>query len=345
MNIFKKPLLLIAASLFMVPLAQAQEGMAVYTDYLTDNYYLIHPSMAGAAHCAKVRLTAQRQWADQSDAPSLQTLSFNTRVGEQSGVGAILFNDENGYHSQIGAKLTYAHHLNFSRSDYDLNQLSLGLSVGMFQTTLDETEFLDDGVIDPTVRGGLKLKDQYFNFDVGASYHYLDFYAHLTVKNLIAQKADLYSDMESDNSRRYLLSAGYVFGNSYDYLGRSSGFTWEPSFMFQYAEETQEKKLDVNLKMYKDFDSGQFYAGVSYRTTFDGAEYRMNVAEDVSKQYYHAVSPIIGLRYKNLMIGYTYTHHFGDIQFANGGFHQLTLGFNFLCKDSAYKCNCPSVNY
>lgn len=60
MNIFKKPLLLIAASLFMVPLAQAQEGMAVYTDYLTDNYYLIHPSMAGAAHCAKVRLTDRK---------------------------------------------------------------------------------------------------------------------------------------------------------------------------------------------------------------------------------------------------------------------------------------------
>src|SRR5690606_41136865 len=87
--------------------------------------------------------------------------------------------------------------------------------------------------------------------------------SHLTVKNLIAQKADLYTDMESDNSGRYLLSAGYVFGNTYDYLGRSSGVTWEPSFMFQYAEETQEKKLDVNMKMYKDLDNGQFYAGIS----------------------------------------------------------------------------------
>ncbi|RED48671.1 hypothetical protein DFQ02_1031, partial [Seonamhaeicola aphaedonensis] len=34
--------------------AISQEGLPIYTDYLTDNYYLIHPSMAGAANCAKV---------------------------------------------------------------------------------------------------------------------------------------------------------------------------------------------------------------------------------------------------------------------------------------------------
>ena len=49
----------------------AQEGLPIYTDYLTDNYYLIHPSMAGAANCAKVRLTGRQQWFGQDDAPKL----------------------------------------------------------------------------------------------------------------------------------------------------------------------------------------------------------------------------------------------------------------------------------
>lgn len=31
----------------------AQEGIPVYFDYLTDNYYLIHPSMAGAGDGGK----------------------------------------------------------------------------------------------------------------------------------------------------------------------------------------------------------------------------------------------------------------------------------------------------
>jgi hypothetical protein len=43
----------------------SQEGIAVYSDYLSDNYYLIHPSMAGAANCAKIRLTARKQWFGQ----------------------------------------------------------------------------------------------------------------------------------------------------------------------------------------------------------------------------------------------------------------------------------------
>ena len=49
-------------------------------------------------------------------------------------MGAIVFNDRNGYHSQKGVKLTYAHHLRFSRSTLDLNQLSFGMSAGLVQS-------------------------------------------------------------------------------------------------------------------------------------------------------------------------------------------------------------------
>lgn len=336
MNIFRKPLLLLVSSLFISQASIAQEGLSVYSDYLTDNYYLIHPSMAGAANCAKIRLTARQQWTDNDKSPALQTLSFNTKVGDQSGVGFIAFNDRNGYHSQMGAKLTYAHHINFSRSDYDLNQLSFGISAGAVQTTLDETEF--GSTFDPIVNGGVEQKDMSFMADFGASYHYLDFYAHATVKNAFTTKNDIYSDIESDNLRKYLVSAGYVFGTY-----SNTGFTWEPSVLFQLTEKTEEKLLDVNMKMYKDFDNGQFFAGVSYRTAFEGAEYMKN--QEKNKQYYHSVSPILGVKYKNLMIGYTYSHQFGDVKFEKGGFHQLTLGFNFLCKDKSYKCSCPSVNF
>ena len=47
--------------------ANAQEGLPTYSDYLTDNLYLIHPSMAGASNCTKVRLTGRQQWFGQED--------------------------------------------------------------------------------------------------------------------------------------------------------------------------------------------------------------------------------------------------------------------------------------
>ena len=144
---------ILVAMLISTCFAFSQEGIPVYSDYLSDNYYLIHPSMAGAANCAKVRFTGRKQWFDQADAPELQTLSFNGRVNEKTGAGVILFNDKNGYHSQKGIKLTYAYHLMFSRDEIDLNQLSFGISAGFIQSLLDETEFLQSGNFDPIING------------------------------------------------------------------------------------------------------------------------------------------------------------------------------------------------
>jgi type IX secretion system PorP/SprF family membrane protein len=313
----------------------SQEGIAVYSDYLTDNYYLIHPSMAGAANCGKVRLTTRGQWFDQSEAPRLSTLSFNTSVGERSGVGAILFTDRNGYHSQKGVKLTYAHHIMFSRSEIDLNQLSFGISGALVQSQLDETSFLDNQNFDPII-GGIYQKDSYFNVDLGASYNYLEFYAHFTVKNAIANiRREIYTEFESDNLRKYLFSAGYVFGDS-------ERIQFEPSFLFQLVEQTQEKSIDLNLKVYKDLDFGKIWGGLSYRRSFDGAQFvDGNSISDQKLQYF---TPIIGVNYNQFMFAYTYSYLAGNVRFDNAGFHQLTLGINLFCKRDKFECNCPAIN-
>ncbi|MFB9078771.1 type IX secretion system membrane protein PorP/SprF [Flavobacterium procerum] len=310
----------------------SQEGIPVYSDYLSDNYYLIHPSMAGAANCAKIRLTARKQWFGQEDAPSLQTLSFNGRIGERSGAGIILFNDKNGYHSQKGVKLTYAHHILFSRDEVDLNQLSFGISGGVIQNQLDETKF--GPTIDPLITGSV-LNDSYFNLDVGASYNFLNFYAHATVQGLIETRRQLYSDYESDNLRKYLLSAGYVFG-------KREKITWEPSILFQMFDQTKEKSIDLNMKAYKNMDFGSLWAALSYRRSFDGGQYVSG--NTVSTQKLQYFTPIVGVNFKNFMFAYTYTQVTGDVKFDNGAYHQITLGINLFCKRERYDCDCPAIN-
>jgi type IX secretion system PorP/SprF family membrane protein len=327
--------------LFLTQLSFSQEGIAVYSDYLSDNYYLIHPSMAGAANCAKLRLTARQQWFGEDDAPQLQTLSFNGRLGERSGVGIIAFNDKNGYHSQVGAKVSYAHHIMFSRSNADLNQLSFGMSAGLVQSKLDGTDFIygsDGGIFDPYVTPGVITKDSYFNVDLGASYHFLDFYAHFTVKNLIASRRELYSSFESDNLKKYLLSVGYVFGIADD------SWQLEPSILFQAVDETKEKTIDINAKAYKELDWGRIWGGLSYRRSLDGAQYQATPGGSVQEQYLQYITPIVGINYKNFMFAYTYSYLTGDVRFDNSGFHQITLGLNLFCKREPYKCNCPAVN-
>jgi type IX secretion system PorP/SprF family membrane protein len=332
MNLKKSYVLLL---LFLAQLSFSQEGVPVYSDYLTDNYYLLHPSMAGAASCAKLRLTARQQWFGQEDAPSFQTLSFNGRVTERDGLGIILLNDRNGYHSQKGVQLTYAHHIMFSRDEIDLNQLSFGMSAGFVQSLLDETEFLNSGDFDPNVDGTIEQKASYFNVDIGASYNFLDFYAHFTVKNVLANKRKIYSEIESDNLRKFLLSLGYTFGDKEKIL-------FEPSVLLQLVSQTKEKSVDVNLKAYKELDFGRIWGGLSYRRSLDGAQYVDG--NSVSDQRLQYITPLIGVNYKNFMFAYTYSALLGDIKFDNGGFHQITLGINLFCEPEKYECNCPAIN-
>ena len=322
--------------LLVTQLSFSQDGIPIYSDYLSDNLYLLHPSMAGAATHNQLRLTARQQWFDQDDAPNLQTISFNARLGDQSGVGAIFLNDKNGYHSQTGGYITYAHHLMFSRREADLNQLSFGLSAGIIQSRLDETQF-DPNDFDPII-ANIVQSGSYFNVDAGLSYNFLDFSGHFTIKNLIFQNRALNNErFESNNQRRYLISAAYAIGKY------GADWSYEPSFLFQWSERTGEQAIDVNLKAYRELDFGKLWGGISYRRSFDGAEFIDGTEVSVQKLQY--ITPIVGVNYKNFMFAYTYSYQVGNVKFESGGFHQITLGYDFLGgRPEPYDCNCPAIN-
>ena len=333
----KKLLILAVSVVFFTQLAKAQEGLPVYSDYLTDNYYLIHPSMAGVANCSKIRITGRQQWFGDDDAPKLLTASINGRIGEsQSGIGGIVYSDKNGYHSQTGAYLTYAHHIMFSRSEVDLNMLSFGLSFGAIQYKLDETKFLQDG-FDPII-AGIEQSATNFNVDFGFSYHLYEFYAHATVKNLLKNDGINFNEqgLSYDNLRTYLVSVGNTFNNY------GSDWSFEPSVMFMYRDATEEASFDFNVKAYKQMEFGKLWGGLSYRRSLDGAEFVDG--SGVSSQKLQYITPLLGVNLNDFMFAYTYSYQANSIVFNNGGFHQITLGYNFGCKREKYSCNCPAIN-
>ena len=215
--------------------------------------------------------------------------------------------------------------------------LSFGLSAGFIQYKLDETSFLNGAPIpDPIISGGVQSETN-FNIDLGFSYHYLDFYAHATIKNVL-NNSGINNDIQiTSNLRRYLISTGYVFSKY------GSTLSFEPSILFQYKEGTQEAIFDINAKAYKQMDFGKIWAGLSFRQSLDGAEYLSNTGA-INSQKLQQISPILGVNYNNFMFAYNYTHQTNSVVFTNGGFHQFTLGYNFNCKKERYECNCPAVN-
>ena len=243
-------LILIILLFFAYDNTRSQEGVPIYFDYLTENYYLVHPSMAGVNLVGgKIRSTIRKQWFDQVEAPNLQTLTADLRLSNRSGLGLTLFNDENGYHSQKGLYLTYAHHINFnddivlSKRPYpskfdEIDQLSFGISVGGIQNSLDQTTF-DNYEFDPLI-SNLMENTSYFNIDVGMSYVNSKYYAHLTMKNLLFAPDEWYGDInenvnnETRNYKRFVASLGYVFYTD-------TPWSFEPSSLFQYSDLTFEK--------------------------------------------------------------------------------------------------------
>ena len=312
----------------------AQEVLPTYSDYLTDNLYLLHPSMAGASNLDKIRVTARQQWFEVDDAPSLQTVSIHSRLNQKVGVGAIVFNDQNGNYSRRGIYGSFAYHLMFSRSELDLNQLSFGISGGLIQHSLDQSRFSGN---DPLIGNG-KASDFYANMDLGASYYYFNFFAHFTVKNLLSIKRELFfSDGIPNNQRKYLFSTGYVIES------RKRYWQYEPSILFQLKEYSSEKLIDLNFKVYRELNWGTFFGGLSYRIDFDATKYTggKNTERTAYLQY---LTPFAGFEYKRFLFAYTYSQQFNSEVLSNGGFHQLTLGYNFGKNRARYDCYCPGVN-
>lgn len=301
--------------------ASSQETFPIYSDYLSDNVFLIHPSAAGIGNCGKIRVTGRKQWQGVQNAPELQTLSFHNKFGEKAALGFVAFNDKNGYHSQKGFQATYAYHLEMGDGSV-FEQLSFGLSATAVQNQSDQRTFFGDRTVQQLIES-----TSYFNADFSVAYHKAGFSSYFTVKNLLlSAKNNLNNSLEPLDLRNYIFSAGYYF-NYRDIV------KFEPSFMLQLREGTGETIADFNIKAYKNLRGAQLWSALSYRRSFDRG----------GTQNLQYVTPIVGINYKQFMISYTYTKQLGDIVFADGNFHQFTLGINVFCKRPRAAA-CPNIS-
>jgi type IX secretion system PorP/SprF family membrane protein len=316
-----KSLILLVGSFFFIFEGKCQETLPIYSDYLSDNVYLVHPSAAGIGNAGKLRFTARQQWGGVKDAPSLQTLSFHNRFREKAALGFILFNDSNGYHSQKGFQGTFAYHLDLNRASI-FNQISFGLSLSVVQNQVDQTQFSGDPTVLQIIRS-----DGYYNADFSLAYHKKGFSSYFTVKNLLlSAKNNLNNSLEPLDLRNYVLSIGY-------YFGKKQYFQFEPSVMIQLRESTGERIVDFNLKAYKDFNNAQLWGALSYRKGFD--------AKPIEDLLY--ITPIIGVNYNKWMFSYTYTRQMNDVVLTDFGFHQVSIGVNLFTRKPRAAA-CPNIN-
>jgi len=300
------------------------QKLPIYSDYLSDNVYLLHPTAAGIGNSSKLRFTTRQQWVGIDNAPALQTISFHSRFNYEyprgAAYGFIAFNDRNGFQSQKGFQGTYAYHLPIT-VDRFFNQLSFGLSFSLIQNQSDRTSFRNRG----DIIGGNIIATNFLNADFGVAYHYGGFSSYFSVKNLFLTQANNQNINKATGLRNFIFSFGY-------YFGEEKFIQLEPSVLFQLRQATGERIADLNLKAYRTFGNKQLWAAVSYRQSFDE-----NTIEDL-----RLFTPIIGINFNKMMFSYTYTQQLNDIVLTNSGFHQITIGFNLWTVEPR-AAGCPNI--
>jgi len=320
---------------FKTILLQSQEGYPLYAEYLSDNLYVAHPSMAGDRLTGlRFKSSYRTQWLDQPEAPNIRLFTGEYSLSGRSKIAVQMFNDQNGYNLQQGLYLTYAHHISFQNVVWNtkrtfptqndkLKELYFGLSIGNLQNkfTTDAFDLSDN---DPLIEVA-QQKLSFFNIDAGFSFLTTRMFIHLTVKNLLESPYKLASSVSTQEVanmgfRRLLFSIGYIYYTKNDWA-------IEPSVLYQTFELSKEQIVDFNFKLYRYIRNMRLWTGISYRKDFHGL--RTEVEDIGDKKTLQWLSPLFGLNYKKMMLSYNYATMTGQPRFSSSGIHQLTFGISF----------------
>ena len=300
--------IIVIVFLMIAGLGYGQEfKLTPYTQYLVENPFLISPAYAGDSEMNRLRLTSAFQWVGLENAPNTQTLSYDAHILERSGIGGVLFVDNNGNTSQIGGHLSFAHHLTINNANDQY--LSFGLSAKFTQFSIDVSDF-DDPNNDPLL--GSNVSSFNTNFDAAVLYKIKRFFFSFNAANILNKSLKAFDDSEPKKLRNYYIYTGYNFEI------KQGIYELEPSVYFKYFESDQRSMTDVNLKFKRNADNGYYWAGVSGRFVNDQSFDPL------------AIVGLLGLKKKDFYVGYGFSYNINEANELNhGGTHMLTLGYDF----------------
>ncbi|MCX2679086.1 type IX secretion system membrane protein PorP/SprF [Galbibacter sp. EGI 63066] len=308
----KKYLFVIAITVGLSVKAQ-ELTLPTFTQYLADNEFVISPTYAGIGDYVKVRGNALTQWVGIKDAPDTQTLVGDVRLGQRSGIGALFYNDKNGYTRQMGARLSFAHHLTLNNESDRF--LSFGLSYSVNQFRID----MDYQTNDPGVTDDRSTTNH--NFDVGVMLRLGKFFGSLNASNILNKDLNVYAISEPNELRNY-----YLYGGFRHKADITSKFEWEPSVFFQVFESDGRSSTDLNLKVRLwDFED-YYWAGISYRFLNDQFFNPLNIG------------PMVGVSKGGFYFAYSYQAILNEVEAYSHGTHMITVGVNIFQGISNCRC-------
>ncbi|MFT5249319.1 MAG: type IX secretion system PorP/SprF family membrane protein [bacterium] len=271
---------------------------AQYTQYMY-NMNVLNPAYAGSRGNLSIGLLGRAQWVGIEGAPQTITLSLNSPVGKNIGLGLSAISDTYG---PVKEQSLYAD-FSYTIKTSEIGRLAFGIKAG--------ASFLDVNLLslnpnDPEFSNTLSnnVNEVYPNIGAGAYYYTDRFYLGLSIPNLIdsnhlKESSGIVSTASEE--MHYFLTSGYVFE-------LSDEIKLKPSIMFKGAFGAPVSvDLSANMLMYDKFE-----LGLSYR--FD---------DSLSTMVGFQITP--GIR-----AGYAYDYTISNLGNYNSGSHEIILLFDIL---------------
>lgn len=283
-----------------VAAAFAQEP-AVYSQYQVFPI-LVNPGYTGFQDKHEFLVNTRKTWTGFPGSPTTVTAIYHGPVGDKLALGGGLFSEKIGEQTTVRLQLNYAFRFRIQKA-----QIGLGLSTEFLRrniagSTLDNpTIDVNDEVLEDAV-GGQSI----FDASVGAHVLYDErFFVSLAVPNTIRARLDQVP-VEKDESGGGLLQH-YIFQLGYIINVPSQNFKVIPSLALRNVRDVP---YQVDLNLQGRFMDEKLIAGLTFRPSTDGS-----------------MAFLIGTKYKQAQLFYSYDVSFGKFQQYNGGSHELSVSF------------------
>ena len=263
-----------------------------YTQYMY-NMNILNPAYAGSKGVTSIGLLGRSQWGGVNGAPQTVTLSVNSPVGDQVGLGFSVIHDEIGPVKEDNIYVDFSYTLNTSEE----GRLALGLKGGITFLDVRETIMVD---YDPL---NVPIHQTSPNFGAGVYYYNSNFYVGLSAPNFLETRHLVKDGGQSSSATEkihYFLTSGYVFEIN-------DNLKLKPSTMIK-ASSGAPLSVDLSTNLLVE---ERFEFGLSYR-------------------FEDSISGMVGFQVnEDFRIGYAYDHTVSSYGEFNSGSHELMLLFDF----------------
>lgn len=268
---------------------------------------LVNPALTGFNNQHEVLVNARSSWQGFPGKPSTITAMYTAPVGDRLALGGGIFSDKAGDMNITRFQLNYAFRFQLNRAKF-----GIGLSTEFLNQSIDN-EILNHWLVDPNdaVLENQANNQRIFDASVGLHMVYderiqLSLALPGTIRTQLDEVPTAGTNQPETENRlfnHYIFQIGYIANIA------SQNFTLIPSITLRDVRNTPYQ-IDLNLQA--RFMEERLIAGLTYRQDTDGL---MNF--------------LIGSKYNQFQLFYSYDVSFSDFQQYNGGSHELSFAFTF----------------